>query len=259
VNAGGDPDRDDFGLPPIDIEIPDDARELDRDVQAYQRELRAVRRRQRASRLRGPLTREGMALPLLAGCLILALITSTLLIMFAADQTGMPEAPAHVTSQPAPKKHPTASSHPAASSHQAAGAIGGPLPAGQVVVDGKTVSLRAITGSRPAVLTLVPRDCRCVITLRQLGTQAAQARVPVYLVAAEGGAQQLTRLAAQAGQGSAEVAEDTSDILFKTYGQPGVTAVLVRPDGSVASVARLPQPRLATALRQLTSAKLANR
>ena len=253
MNAGGDPDRDDFGLPPIDIEIPDDARELDRDVQAYQRELRAMRRRQRAGRLRGPLTREGMALPLLAGCLILALITSTLLIMFAADQTGMPEVPSHVTAQPAPKKHPAASSHPAA------GAIGGPLPDGQVVVDGKTVSLRAVTGSRPAVLTLVPRDCRCAITLRQLGAQAAQARVPVYLVAAKGGAEQLTRLAAQAGQGPAEVAEDTGDVLFKTYGQPGVTAILVRPDGSVASIARLPQSGLATALRQLSSAKLANR
>ncbi len=93
MNPGSEPDRDDFGLPPVDIEIPDDARELDRDVQAYQRELRALRRRERVSRLRGPLARDGMVLPLLAGCLILALVTSTLLIMFAADQTGMPELP----------------------------------------------------------------------------------------------------------------------------------------------------------------------
>src|SRR5215813_13244754 len=95
VNIGGEPGRDDYGLPPIDVVIPDDARELDRDVQAYQRELRAQRRRQRARRLRGPLTRDGMVLPLLAGCLILALITSTLLIMFAADQTGTPDLGGH--------------------------------------------------------------------------------------------------------------------------------------------------------------------
>ena len=105
MNVGGDPERDDFGLPPVDIEIPDDARELDRDVQAYHRELRALRRRQRAGRLRGPLNRDRMALPLLAGCLILALITSTLLIMFAADQTGVPQAPRPpVTHAPAPEQ-----------------------------------------------------------------------------------------------------------------------------------------------------------
>jgi len=28
VNAGGDQGRDDYGLPPVDIEVPDDAREL---------------------------------------------------------------------------------------------------------------------------------------------------------------------------------------------------------------------------------------
>src|SRR5262249_34977545 len=70
VNVGGDPGRDDYGLPPVDIEIPDDARELDREVQAYHRELRAQRWRLRTRRLAGPLTRDGMALPLLAGTLL---------------------------------------------------------------------------------------------------------------------------------------------------------------------------------------------
>ena len=35
------PGRDDGGLPPVNIVIPDDARDLDRDVLAYRRELRA--------------------------------------------------------------------------------------------------------------------------------------------------------------------------------------------------------------------------
>ena len=87
VNVGGEPDRDDFGLPPVDIEIPDDARELDRDVQAYHRELRALRRQLRLGRLRGPLTRDGLVLPLLAGCLAMVLISGVLLTLFAAGQT----------------------------------------------------------------------------------------------------------------------------------------------------------------------------
>ena len=83
VNIGGDPGRDDYGLPPVDIEIPDDARELDRDVQAYHRELRAQRWRRRTRRLQGPLTRDGMVLPLLAGCLALTLLAGTLLTVFS--------------------------------------------------------------------------------------------------------------------------------------------------------------------------------
>jgi hypothetical protein len=253
----GDPDRDDFGLPPVDIEIPDDARELDRDVQAYQRELRALRRRQRASRLRGPLTRDGMVLPLLAGCLILALVTSTLLIMFAADQTGMPELPGHTATQSAPPKHLASSSPPAA-----AGKIGGPLPAGQIVVAGKSVPLRAVTATMAVVLTLIPQNCRCASTLRQLGTRAAQAHVAVYLVGTAGVMPQLPPLAAQAGQRSAQVAEDKGDVLGTTYQHSGVTAILVRSDGLVASVvSSLTQPaRLQQAearLRQIGAAKLA--
>jgi hypothetical protein len=223
VNPGSDPDRDDFGLPPVDIQIPDDARELDRDVQAYQRELRAVRRRERVSRLRGPLARDGMVLPLLAGCLILALVTSTLLIMFAADQTGMPEQPSQVTT-----KQPTASQPP--------GKIGGPLPSAQLVIGGKTLPLSNVTAARATMLTLVPPDCTCVAVLQQLGARAAQAHVAVYLVGTGAIMKQVSGLAAQAGQNPGRVAEDTSDVLGKTYGGSGMTAVLVRPDGTVASV-----------------------
>jgi hypothetical protein len=246
VNPGSEPDRDDFGLPPVDIEIPDDARELDRDVQAYQRELRALRRRQRAGRLRGPLTRDGMVLPLLAGCLILALVTSTLLIMFAADQTGMPQLPGHPTSQPA------------------AGKIGGPLPSGQIIVSTKSVPLRTVTASMAAVLALVPQDCACAATLRTFASRAAQAHVALYLVGTPAVMPQVFQLASQAGQNSDRVAEDADDVLGTTYGHSGVTAILVRSDGLVASVVSgLAQPaklRQAEAgLRQIGSAELAGR
>jgi len=246
VNAGGDPDRDDFGLPPVDIEIPDDARELDRDVQAYQRELRALRRRHRARRLRAPLTREGMVLPLLAGCLILALITSTLLIMFAADQTGMPEQPGHAAVPTAPRRA-------AAGSQPAAGKVNQPLPAGEIMVAGKPVPLSTLTGHAAVMLTLVPLNCNCASSLRAVIAQAAQARVPVYLVAASGGEQQLQGLAAQAGSGQATLAEDPGNALSQVYGA-GLRAILVRPNGLVASVAQPPWAALGSALRQLSPA-----
>ena len=51
MNPGGGSGWDE---PPLDIQIPDDARELDRDVLAYHRELRAQRRRKRLRRLAGP-------------------------------------------------------------------------------------------------------------------------------------------------------------------------------------------------------------
>jgi hypothetical protein len=254
VNPGSEPDRDDFGLPPVDIEIPDDARELDRDVQAYQRELRALRRRQRATRLRGPLNRDGMVLPLLAGCLILALVTSTLLIMFAADQTGMPELPGHAATHPAAARHQT--------SQPTAGKIGGPLPSGQILVAGKTVPLHAVTASMAAVLALIPPDCACAATLRQLGAKAAQAHVALYLVGTAAVMPQVSRLASQAGPSSARVAEDTGDVLGTTYRHSGVTAILVRSGGLVASVVTgLAQPanlqQAETGLRQIGSAELA--
>ena len=257
MNPGSDPDRDDFGLPPVDIEIPDDARELDRDVQAYQRELRARRRRERASRLRGPLARDGMVLPLLAGCLILALVTSTLLIMFAADQTGMPVLPGHPATTSAAPKQPTASSRPA-------GQINGPLPSGQVVIGRKAVPLRTLTTPAAAMLTLIPPDCQCATLLRQLGARAALAHVAVYLVGTEDIMQQVFQLATQSGQSSARVAEDVGNVLGTTYGHSGMTAILVRPDGTVASVvSSLARParqkQLETGLRQLGSATPAER
>ncbi len=246
MNVGGEPERDDFGLPPVDIEIPDDARALERDVQAYHRELRALRRRQRAGRLRGPLNRDQMALPLVAGCLILALITSTLLIMFAADQTGVPQAP-----RP-PVTHAPAQSRPTP------GQIGGQLPATAVVINGKSVSLSKITATSPAVLALVPADCGCASALKELGTQAAAAHVPVYLVGTGVAAKQLPQLAAQAHQGAAQVAKDTNNTLGLTYQQQGLTAVLVQPGGSVTFIARQVTqplgPQLGTKLQQLAPA-----
>lgn len=84
MSLPSEPGRDDGGLPPVNIVIPDDARDLDRDVLAYRRELRAIRRRSRISRFTRPLSRpefggHAMIVPLVALCLAIALVAGALL------------------------------------------------------------------------------------------------------------------------------------------------------------------------------------
>jgi hypothetical protein len=76
VNPGGGAGWDES---PLDIQIPDDARELDRDVLAYHRELRAKRRRSRLRRLAGPLAGHGAIMPLLASILAVCLVAGAML------------------------------------------------------------------------------------------------------------------------------------------------------------------------------------
>jgi hypothetical protein len=291
VNLGGDPERDDFGLPPVDIEVPDDARELDRDVQAYHRELRAQRRRMRARRLHGPLTRDGMVLPLLASCLVLALISGTLLTLFSAGQTDVPGLPGRTAARPfatggaaagpsasrstagkaaaSPAGGGAASGQPRASkaasgrlptgsatasgTAAAVGQIGGPLPDKTLVIAGKATRLRSLP---PAVLALIPAGCQCAVTLRALADEAATARVALYFVGTGAAIGQLGRLAAQAGQRAALLADDVHNVLGRTYQHSGLTAILVHEDGSVSKVAAGLRPGLwlTPAFLQLSSA-----
>ena len=79
MNPGGGSGWDE---PPLDIQIPDDARELDRDVLAYHRELRAKRRRNRLRRLAGPFApfaAHGGVMPLLASILAVCLVAGAML------------------------------------------------------------------------------------------------------------------------------------------------------------------------------------
>ena len=79
MNPGGGSGWDET---PLDIQIPDDARELDRDVLAYHRELRAMRRRTRLRRLAGPFApfaARGSVMPLLASILAVCLVAGAML------------------------------------------------------------------------------------------------------------------------------------------------------------------------------------
>ena len=220
VNRGGDPERDDYGLPPVDIEIPDDARELGRDIQAYRRELRMQRRHRLVRRLGGPLTRDGMVLPLLASCLALTLLAGTLLTMFTARRA----VPGSLQTTSAPRR-----------STPAVGQAGGLLPDASVVIAG-TGQSRRLRDVRPSVLALVPARCQCAAAARRLSVQAAAAGVKLYFVAAGPAVAEARALARHSRLGAGHVARDTHDAMGSAYQPAGLTAVLVDKDGSVRSI-----------------------
>jgi hypothetical protein len=96
---------------PLDIQIPDDARELDRDVLAYHRELRAQRRKHRLHRLTSPFAGRGTVMPLLASILAVCLVAGAMLSVATfspastapADHTTRPSAPARAVSPSPPR------------------------------------------------------------------------------------------------------------------------------------------------------------
>lgn len=218
MDPSSDPGRDEYGLPPVDVQIPDDARDLDRDVQAYHRELKALRRRARVRRVAGPIARRGMLIPLIAGCLALTLLSGALLTVVAGHQMTPPV-----------RTSATASRSPSPASGDE------PLPNAQVTVDGKQIGLRTLA---PAVLAWVPQSCSCLAALRQLTEQAAQAHVQVYLVGTDRAAPELPVLATQVGQPASAVVNDTNNALGAAYSPAGLTAILANDDGRVGDVVR---------------------
>jgi hypothetical protein len=213
VSTGGGPDRDDFGLPPVDVQIPDDARELDRDVQAYHRELRAQRRRRRMQRLSSPLTRHGLVMPLIAACLALTLLAGTLLTLFTAGQDawvtgGLQRGSVNRT-----------------------GRVGEPLPAANLLLNGVGTPLGNFTAS---VLAVVPPRCGCEAALRQLTARAAAVQANIVLVGERG--VPVAGLTRQSGLRAARPAQDPGNVLPAIYHLRGLTAILVKPDGLVAAI-----------------------
>ena len=95
MSFASEPGRDDGNLPPVNVVIPDDARELDRDVLAYRRELRAKRRRQRLMRLFRPFRLpefggQAAIIPLIAACLAISLVGGALLSVITMSPASAP-------------------------------------------------------------------------------------------------------------------------------------------------------------------------
>jgi hypothetical protein len=215
VSFASEPGRDDGSLPPANIEVPDDARELARDVIAYHRELRAKRRRERVRRALGPLLRAGFfrhgnMFPLIAACVALSMIVGVVLSVMAVRPASGPIVNA---TPPAPKS----------------------LPPDMVELSSGSVPVSRLAGS---VLVLIPAPCGCGTVLSGIARQAASARVPVYFVYAAGSAQgaaQMATLTAAYGDHVAVSAYDASETLFLDYAAAPSTpvALVVAPDGVV--------------------------
>ena len=116
MNPGGGSGWDES---PLDIQIPDDARELDRDVLAYHRELRAERRRNRMRRLAGPFAGNGTVMPVLASILAVCLVAGAMLSVatFSPATSPAEQTPRPATAAP----HSTAPVRPSATSGATAG------------------------------------------------------------------------------------------------------------------------------------------
>jgi hypothetical protein len=234
VNQGGEPGHDDYGLPSVDIQVPDDARDLYRDVQAYHRELRALRRQERSKRWRVPLRKSGLAVPVIAGFLVLAMIAGMILTMVSANPSGL------VGTLDGPRFKPYASTSRGGSSNasrpaatKAPAAVGrARLPAKRIVVSaGKPFTLRA---PKAAAIVVMPTNCRCSVAIRRLLTRARSVGVPVYFAGSRtSGVAALGGMNPALYKGTAVLAIGAGNALDPAYPASSLEILLVDSRGAV--------------------------
>ncbi|MFC4913340.1 hypothetical protein [Actinomadura gamaensis] len=239
MRPDGDSEHDDYGLPHVDVVVPDDARDLDRDVIAYRRELRRLRRRARMERLTGPFARFGVAIPIITGALLIALVSG---VLMTALGTRPEPRPARAALAP----HPTAPP----------GQKGGFLPAGDVTAP-PSAKVRHLSDLRPGVIAIASPRCDCSAVVADLAKRTQELRFSLWLAADRRGATEsaaetlksLRALAGSAHDGDPIVLDDASGILARTYandanGRPatGLTAVFVGNDGVVSDIRTSARP-----------------
>jgi hypothetical protein len=209
-------------------------------------------------------------LPLLASCLILALIAGTLLTFFTARPSGDSAAGTGGTAKASSASPPAASGQGSASGtpdtqgdHPQPVLSTDPFPAQAVLTVGQqTVTRSDLTDG--TVFVLVPVGCNCGRVLAEMVSQAADTNVVPYIV---GGGKLASaayinaQLASANAQGGLGVAVDARGTLANTYLPaaaiaPGSapSALLVAPDGTVSVAMALPDGfRLNGALRALSA------
>lgn len=238
MSFASDPGRDDGNLPPVNVVIPDDARELDRDVLAYRREVRAQRRRQRLLRLVRPFRipefgGRAAIIPLIAACLAISLVGGALLSVATMSPAAAPTL-----------ADPGTSAAPSAGPAE--------LPAGTVEVGGQTVPVRSLATS---AIALVPADCACGPELQRLADQAVAAHVGLYFAGSGQAIAQLADLTAAYGDGAAVAAADYDSVLATAYHPAGLTVLLVFKDATAEVRRDLSADfQLTPVLRELTQA-----
>jgi len=205
VSFASEPGRDDSNLPPLNVVIPDDARELERDVIAYRREIRAQRRRRRLAWFVRPVSKSGgpaAIVPLIAACLALSLVGGALLSVVTMSPASAP-----TTGTQAP---------PSVSVSRTT------LPSVDVEsLDGHPVPVRTLATS---AIALVPANCGCGPSLNRLATQAATADVSLYFV---GTGQALPQVISFAQQDGVTALDDPGDVLGTKYHPVRLTVLLV--------------------------------
>lgn len=235
MSFASEPGRDDGSLPPVNIVIPDDARELDRDVLAYRRELRARRRRERRLRLFAPFNRRGLGghaaiLPLIATCVALSMLAGAMLSVVAISPASAPTVPM-----------PPLAAGPAALAS---------LPPGTVELRGRSEPVRSLVSS---AIALVPVGCDCGPALSRLASQAVAAHVSLYFAASGSAIADLNDLATRYGSGAAVTVYDRANVLGTVYRPTGLTVLLVYHDATAQVRRDLPPDfQLNTALRALS-------
>jgi hypothetical protein len=242
VSFPSEPGRDDGNLPPVNVVIPDDARELDRDVLAYRRELRARRRRERLLRLFRPVTDarfgSGAAIiPLIAACLALTLVGGALLSVMTIGPASAPV----VTS-------------PRTSSPRAGNALNEApqdLPEGTLRIGAQPVAVRSLVSS---VIAIIPADCGCGAQLGHLAELTEQAGVRLYFAGGGTVIKELPQLAATYGRGRARAAADADGVLQNAFHPVGLLVLLVFNNARAIPLRTLPpDPRLTPVLAELRS------
>jgi hypothetical protein len=237
VSFASEPGRDDSSLPPVNIVIPDDARELDRDVLAYRRELRAQRRRERLLRLFAPLTRWGLGghatiLPLIATCVALSMLAGAMLSVVAISPASAPTVPPQTAAGPTTTPADLTS-----------------LPPGTVELKGRSEPVRSLVSS---AIALIPPGCGCGPALRRLASQAVAAHVGLYFAGSGPAIAELPNLAARYGGEAAVTVYDWSNVLGAAYHPAGLTVLLVYHDATAQVRRNLPPDfQLTAALRTL--------
>lgn len=248
MTFSGSPDDD---LPPVDVVVPDDARELDDDLDAYYREVRQHARRAwwrrnavgrwwaRATASRW-WARFGSTAPFVVAALVVVGVAGGILALLGPRTPARPSA-ADLAD------HPTATS----------GAVGGLVPDARLRTGAGSRTARSL---RPAVLALVQPRCRCGKVLESVYRQASEYHLQMWLVATRQGRRSVRQVSGDAGLGAAPVVTDGDARLFRAFvaprpaGDSSLVFVLVHSDGVVREILTdvRPSDRLELHLAPLT-------
>src|SRR5262249_15340777 len=196
---------------------------------------------ERSLRWSAPFRHGSMIVPLIAGCLVLAMVAGMVLTMFSANpyfagltsQRGGDIRGGHASASTGKSKASLAAPSATKNPSGAPSASAAPrLPDDTITVAGtRQLQLTGVTG---AALALVPIGCGCASTIRRLVTQAKSDGIIVYLVAAKrGDLSDLSKLAPAATRGTAELAIDSHSALHSAYSPHGLTVLLVDAHGHV--------------------------